>query len=43
MEEIKRILKPGGYLIARVSRVNDAYNISNDDPDFRYHDYGSYG
>ncbi len=44
MKEIKRILKPGGYLIARVSSVNDTYNISNDDdPDSRYHDYGSYG
>ena len=44
MKEIKRILKHGGYLIARVSSINDSYNVSDDDnPDSRYYDYGSYG
>ena len=44
MKEIKRILKQGGYLIARVSSIYDYYNVSNDDnPDSRYYDYGSYG
>ena len=43
MKEIRRILKPDGILLARVSSIHDAFNVSNDDPDSRYHDYGSYG
>ncbi len=44
MKEIRRILKPDGILLARVSSIHDTFNVSNDDdPDSRYHDYGSYG
>lgn len=44
MKEIKRVLKYGGYLIARVSSIHDAYNVNEDEnPDSRYIDYGCYG